>query len=148
MGDYPTITEIPTDGDLVFYLDDECADASDCLHDLIDWHDGRDVEIDAGTVIYVAEKAHASTSSFLPDFDDIVDQMANAAWDSGSEHAEDFPDIADPAAAKRELEDLLEAWADKHVNTPRWYICENIRRYVVTQADMDAWAAPKGKPNA
>lgn len=145
---YPRITEIPVGDDLVFYLDDDCSDASGCIGELIDYHDGRDVEISAGTVIYIADKAHPSTSDFLPDFDDVIDRMANAAWDRGSEHAEDFPEITDTDAAKRELESLLEAWADKYVQAPRWYLCKNVREYAITQADMDDWASPKGvRPN-
>ena len=138
MSAYPRITEIPAGDDLCWYADDDCNHHADTLSAWI--RNAKDYEIDvaAGTVIRVAEKEFPSAIQFVPDFDLLVDLIADAAGDHAAEdYADGYPEIENEAAAKAEFEAFMDAWAEKHLPDPTWWLCVNVREYVITQADID-----------
>lgn len=136
MRQYPRITEIPTGDDLAFYCDDECADVQDSLAELIDHHADRETEwFGVGAIVYVADKGYASANQFMMDADDVVEYVYERGADDGPEDTDGWPHVSDEG--KAELNALLEAWAEKHLPTPGWWTAENIREYILTQADID-----------
>lgn len=146
MPNYPRITEIPTGADLCWYADDDCNRHADTLDEWIRSAPEYGVDVKAGTIIRVADKECPSASQFVPDYDSVIDMIADAAGDHAAEdYADGYPEIDNHEAAKAELEALLESWAEKHLPAPTWWLCENVREYVITQADIDA--AREGCPN-
>lgn len=132
----PRIAEMPT-GDVAWAIDRHAENwHHDSLRELLEFAgDG----VGVGSIVYVADKCRQDASSFMVDADHIIDEIACSASDSGGDHADDYvADISDEAIA--ELETLLEAWADKHLPAPTWWLCENVREYVVTEADVDTAA--------
>lgn len=144
MSTYPRITEIPTVADLCWYSDEDCRDHADTLGEWIRTYMRNKPEPRAGRLIYVADKDRPAAVYFLPRYEDVIDNIANAAGDHAFEDCADgYPEIADEATAKAELEAALDAWAEKHLPAPTWWLCENVREYVITQADIDeALGAP------
>lgn len=130
----PRITEIPT-GD-VAWTHDRHAETwrHESLGELIEYaYPG----IGVGSVVFVADKRHPSASNFMVDADHIIDEIACAASDDGGDYADDYVfGISDEA--KSELETLLQAWSEKHLPAPTWWLCENVREYVITQSDIDS----------
>jgi hypothetical protein len=127
------ITEIPT-GD-VAWTHDRRAETwrHESLGELIEYgYSG----VGVGSVVFVADKCCPSASRFMVDADHVIDEIACAASDDGGDYADDYVfGISDEA--KAELEVLLTAWAEKHLPAPTWWLCENVREYVITQADID-----------
>jgi hypothetical protein len=102
-----------------------------------------DHELTVGAVIKRAVISRSSASSFLPDADDVIEHMANAADDENSEFADGFPN--ETKEQKAELERLLkplQAWADRTFDVS-FYAVENdsIESYVVTAEDVAAGEA-------
>ena len=138
MSTYPRITEIPTGDDLCWYADDDCSHHAESLGEWIRSAEEHFNDVTAGTVIRVADKEFPSASQFVPGYELVINLIADAAGDHAAEdYADGYPEIADEATAKAELEAALDAWAEKHLPAPTWWLCENVREYVITQADID-----------
>ncbi|WP_219097611.1 hypothetical protein [Pseudomonas sp. UMAB-40] len=102
-----------------------------------------DHELPMGAVIQRAVVSRSRASSFLPDANDVIEHMANAADDENSEFADGFPNETKEQEA--ELERLLkplQAWADRTFDVS-FYTVENdsIESYVVTAEDVAAGEA-------
>lgn len=108
---------------------DECDFCYDSLGDLLDSNDGLEV----GHVVYVGTPARYAASTYIDDADDVIERMAERAYDEHNEFAEDFPEVTDEA--KAELTAFLAAWADKHCEV-RFYGVENVRPYTITAEDL------------
>ena len=129
----PRMTEIPT-GDVAWTHARNAENwHHDTLRELLEY---AYAGVTVGSVVYVADKVRPGATGFMVDADHIIEEIACAASDSGGDYADDYvSDIPDAAIA--ELEALLEAWAEKHLPAPTWWLCENVREYVITQADID-----------
>lgn len=93
-----------------------------------------DDELTVGRIVYYGERHTRDAAYFMPDADHILDQAGDSAYDWGGEWAEDFGrDV--PAEAKKELESLLAAWANKHLKVT-FYQVENVKQYVLTEEDV------------
>jgi hypothetical protein len=130
--EFPRITEIPT-GDVTWSAAPREAFRHDTLAELI--QHGHPA-VPAGSIVYVADKEHACASMFMPDVNDVIEHIADRAYEDGSEWADGYPEISEDA--KSELDAFLDAWADKHMPAPTWWNCVNVREYVITQADIDS----------
>lgn len=103
------------------------------LEELIQWlHDDKALEV--GRVVYFSIANKPDAGQFVS-AESVIDNMASAAWDVGSEYAEDFPDVTPDA--RKELEEFLEAWARKHCEV-NFFTVSGVQEYVITQADIDA----------
>ena len=102
-----------------------------------------DHELTVGAVIQRAVVSRSSASSFLPDADDVLEHMANAANDENSEFADHFPDATKEQEA--ELERLLkplQSWADRTFDVNFYNVeSKSIESYVVTAEDVAAGEA-------
>jgi hypothetical protein len=102
-----------------------------------------DHELTVGAVIQRAVVSRSSASSFLPDADDVLEHMANAAHDENSEFADNFPDTTKEQEA--ELERLLkplQAWADRTCDVNFYNVeSKSIESYIVTAEDVAAGEA-------
>lgn len=102
-----------------------------------------DHELPMGAVIQRAVISRSSASSFLPDANDVIEHMANAAHDENSEFADNFPDTTKEQEA--ELERLLkplEAWADRTCDVNFFTVAsDSIESYIVTAEDVAAGEA-------
>jgi hypothetical protein len=65
---------------------------------------------------YVMEGTQSPPSAYVPDANWVVEQMAETA--DGGEASAEFPEVSDEA--KKELDELLEAWADRNVKVNFW----------------------------
>jgi hypothetical protein len=102
-----------------------------------------DHELPMGAVIQRAVVSRSSASSFLPNANEVIERMANAADDENSEFTDGFPNETKEQEA--ELERLLkplQAWADRTFDVS-FYTVENdsIESYVVTAEDVAAGEA-------
>ncbi|WP_432734809.1 hypothetical protein [Ralstonia solanacearum] len=100
------------------------------LSDLLDEY-GDDYQpgdtVYAGTVV-------RPTAADLCNADDVLQTIAERAWDFGDEHASDFPSV--DKAAEAELGALLHGWINKHLLPANFYQVVNGREYVLTEADF------------
>ena len=86
--------------------------------------------------IYEGEAIKRPASFYVPSVDEILERMGEAGWDDAGEFAEDFgTDVTDDA--KLELEQLLKAWADKHVDV-HFYTVANTRKVMLSELEKDA----------
>lgn len=72
----------------------------------------------------------------LCDARDVMDTVADRAWDWGGEHADGFLDgIAKEALD--ELNELLTGWYNKHLSVNFWKIdTKTIKKYIITEEDV------------
>lgn len=106
----------------------------DSLEELLQHlHDNEELEV--GRVVRSGEKRKPAARNFVPDSGYIVDRMNENAGDSdGGEWADDFACNVDPVALK-ELDTLLEEWADKHCPVT-WWLIERTSEYTITAEDV------------
>lgn len=85
------------------------------------------------THVHVGKVEHPSNSQFFPDAGDVIDHMANQAYDYGGEYAEYYPDVSDEAKEELnvQLVALLEAWCQKHEVSPSFYQVSNVKEYPI-----------------
>jgi hypothetical protein len=100
------------------------------LCDLIDCNDG---ELHVGQTVYVADQVPADYESFF-DADDLVDRLAEVAYDNHGEYAEGWPPTI-KQEAKDEFNAFVAAWIEKHC-PPSFYGVENVRPYTLTEEDL------------
>lgn len=116
-------------------------------HESEQWHSDSlasfvsDNEIAAGTEVFRGVVDRPKASSFMVDSDDIINHMANQAYDNNSEYADNFPDLK--PEQEEELKGLLaplQEWADKSCDV-NFYTVEQIEPYIVTPDDVAAAGA-------
>lgn len=100
------------------------------LGDLLDAHD----ELTIGSNVYFGEAVHPDISK-LVDPDDIIDTMADRAYDIAGEYADGYPSVS--AEDKAELATLLDAWINKRAR-PTFYTVKNVQSRVLTEHDFPA----------
>ena len=99
-----------------------------------------DNELVAGSEIFRGVLNRPDPSSFLPDKDDILNHMANQAYDGHSEWCDNYPDVNEAAEAELLIAlEPLKAWAEKHCGV-NFYTVEKIEQYTVTREDVEATA--------
>lgn len=103
---------------------DSLVAAMDCMH-----------PPKVGTVVYFGEASRPDHHTFIC-ADDVIDAMQAQASDVGGEHADDYASVSD--AEKKELEDLLHEWQDKHCTADFWSISDS-KEYRITQSDIASW---------
>ena len=88
-------------------------------------------DVEEGSVIYCGEKEPMDVSSLIS-VDSVIDDMAAQAEDLIDTSTYDNPidDVSDEA--KKELGELLDSWARKHIDFNTFYIV-NIKEITVTQ---------------
>lgn len=89
---------------------------------------------DEHTHVHVGTVERPSNSFFFPDADDVIDHMADQAYDYGNEYAADYLDVvSDEAKAElnEQLETLLDAWCVKHGVSPDFYQVGGVKEYPV-----------------
>jgi len=102
--------------------------------------EAKDLEL---TVIHEGESVQKEASKYLPDIELILDAMRESAWEDCGESSEDFCDSVS-TEAKDELEALLIAWADKHIEV-NFYAVRNSRE-VGIDADGEIFELYKKEP--
>lgn len=100
------------------------------LSELLASHD----DLQPGATVYVGDAIEPNIKT-LCDADDVVDTIANRAYDMASDYAEDCADVSD--TAKAELNKLLAGWIKANCNL-NFYTVENVKPYVLTEADIAA----------
>lgn len=101
---------------------------SDSLGELIELMD----DPKPGDVVYVGEVVSVDVSR-LCNSEDVIDTMADRAWDFVGEHADDYPCVS--GEAKTELDMLLADWIRKHC-PPTFYQIANAKPYALTAEDL------------
>lgn len=103
----------------------------DGLDELLDMHD----DLAVGDVVHVGEVAPLE-QRHLCDADDVLDTMADRAYDQCGETADGYPyDIVNDEG-KAALNALLSEWIERHAK-PTFYSVINVREHVITAADME-----------
>lgn len=115
------------DGQIFWSSDCETFNA-DSLAELIE----SDDDLEAGDLVSYGEAEDVGTD-FVSE-EDVIELIADRAYDYGGEAAEDFPDVSDEAA--RELAAFLAAWQAKHCK-PNFYRIRNVKHYTITEADIN-----------
>lgn len=102
-----------------------------------------DRELPMGAVIQRGVISRRSASSFLPDANDVIEHMANAADDDNSEFADGFPNTTKEQEAElARLMKPLEAWADRTFDVNFYTVAgDSIESYIVTAEDVVAGEA-------
>lgn len=88
-------------------------------------------EMEPGRTVWFGNAVKPSTD--FVEARDVLEQIADRAYDVGGEHAEGFPNITDEAEA--ELSAFLIAWQAKHCQ-PAFYTVEDVQEYRVTAEDL------------
>lgn len=87
-------------------------------------HATREEAIAAGTeeyegeIFWICEFRKMGPTECVPSASEILEIMTDRAVEAVGDAAEDFPDVADEAID--ELDALLDAWAEKHVECDLW----------------------------
>jgi hypothetical protein len=91
-------------------------------------------ELKVGDMVYVGDAVRPSVWR-LCDANDVIDTIADRAFDIAGEHAEDCAEVSDEAVA--ELNTLLSTWIAKHCNLNFWEV-KNVREVVLTAEHFPA----------
>lgn len=103
---------------------------STCLSDLLN----DNPELKVGDVVWKAE-AERPTVSNLIDADDILDLMAERAYDIGDEWSEDW--MSDVASwYKKSLEEVLSKWSQE-LPEINFYLVGKSVEYIITEQDLE-----------
>lgn len=96
--------------------------------------DYDDAEL-VGKPYWVGDKhQHPASHFFNGSAERLIEHAQSFAWDNFGEYTDDFLDDVKPEAVA-ELQALIEAWADKHVNVNFWTVV-NVRKLAVTEEDL------------
>lgn len=98
------------------------------LGDLLDSND----ELEPGRIVYVGD-AEPAKITHLCDSDDVLNTIADRAYDVAGEYAEDCADVS--AEAKAELDAFLSSWIERHCNLNFWRV-RNVKEYMLTEGDF------------
>lgn len=119
--------------DIVWSADDEYYNY-DSLAELIEGNP----DIDAGAEVCFGEKKEVAPSELF-DGSDIVEMLAERAYDIAGEAAEDFPDVSKEEI--KELEFLVHEWMRKYCIN--FYKVVNTKKHTITVADIVEHGGPK-----
>ena len=100
-------------------------------------YDYESDELPIGTEYFEGDKVDVKISDYVNVY--VIDSMLEQfdAW-----VYEDIGEIADcdfynvSKEAKKELQELIQAWAEKHVKLPYWKV-QNVVKKVVTKEDLE-----------
>lgn len=98
----------------------------DDLDDLIE-HE----EPEVGQAVWFGERVELGTG--WVNASDVIEQIADRAYDVGDEYAEGFPEVS--AEAKAELDAFLRDWQAEHCKAT-FFTIRNARQYVITADDL------------
>lgn len=101
-----------------------------CLSDLLN----DNPELKVGDVVWKAEAKRATVSNLI-NVDDILDLLADRAYDIGGEWSEDW--ISDVKGGHRKsLEEVLEKWS-KELPEINFYLVVKSQEYILTEEDLE-----------
>jgi len=101
-----------------------------CLVDLLD----DNPELKVGDVVWKAEAKHPKVSNLI-DVDDILELLADRAYDIGGEWSEDW--MSDVESLHREsLQAALEKWCQELPEVNFYLVCKSVE-YVITEQDLE-----------
>ncbi|KVZ22363.1 hypothetical protein WL14_21010 [Burkholderia cepacia] len=103
----------------------------DALDELLDMHD----DLTIGDVVHFGEVSPPK-QRHLCDADDVLDMMADRAYEQCGEVADGYPYDSVNDEGKAALNELLTEWIEKHAK-PTFYSVINVREHVITEADME-----------
>jgi hypothetical protein len=96
---------------------------NEAYEDLLGWVDDEYFEDHNTKIVKIAEKIKPSICDFI-NIDDMVDRIAENAYDDGGEYAEDYLYNL-PSEQREELErninTVLLDWAKKYNHEPNWF---------------------------
>lgn len=129
-----------TGPDIVYSTDEE--DFSiESVGDLID-HLGSDGVDLVGQIYWSGERVKKPASTYFAGCAmSLLDGARDLAYQE-SEHAEDFCDYVTPEA-RAELDAMIKAWADKHVEVDFWTVT-NVKEHRLTAEDLGLPAGQEG----
>lgn len=97
-----------------------------------EFDNGRDIQ-----KFYVAKAIQKQACDFFPDANDVINHMANVAYDDFGDHSSNFPNTT-PEAEKeleKELAELLERWCEKHKIAPSFYSVHDPKEHSFSQTN-------------
>lgn len=100
----------------------------DSLGELLDMMD----DPQPGAVVYVGDAVEVSPGR-LVHADDVIDIMADRAFEIAGDAADEYPAVSDEARAG--LNSLLAAWIKEHC-PPTFYTVERVKPYTLTEDDL------------
>lgn len=98
-----------------------------------------DEEIEAGATVWRGTARRPDPADYV-DAEDVIDAIAERAWQEAGEFAEGYPNVSDEA--REQLQAMLESWAREHAR-PDFFLVEDGKKYTVTAEDVAA--AREGK---
>ncbi len=94
-------------------------------------------DLKAGAKAFFGEAIYPALSRLI-DSDDVVDLIADRAYDIAGDHADGYPGVS--AEKRAELDALLSAWISKSC-PPAFYEVKNVRCHTITAHDIAAMQA-------
>lgn len=104
------------------------------LGDLIGTHE----DLKPGDTVWVGEAVHPDAAQMV-NVDSILENIGEAAYDIGGEHAEDYPDVTNEQS--KELERLVADWLNRSCKTTFWTVT-NIKPYRLSADDFPNDSTP------
>lgn len=96
-------------------------------------------EVEAGATVWRGTARSPDPADYV-DAEDVIDAIADRAWQKAGEFAEGYPNVSDEA--REQLQAMLESWAREHAR-PDFFLIEDGKKYTVTAEDVAA--AREGK---
>ena len=94
-------------------------------------------ELGEGTEYFEAEKAETKVKDYIEIYtiENLLEQFDDRVYEDVGEVADcDFYSVS--KEAKEELQEIIQAWVEKHVNLPYWKV-QNVVKKVVTKEDLE-----------
>jgi hypothetical protein len=115
------------------YSTDEENFQHESMGDLLDYLDGE-TEDNIGATYWRGEKGELSHTDCI-DVDCFLEMCDDRVYEEiGEIYDYQFTNVDD--AAKKELEDLINGWAKKHVKFRYWKVC-NVKELTITKEDLE-----------
>ena len=90
-------------------------------------------QLRAGDIVWIADAMKPKHSDFVNVYN-IIENMAEEAWDVVGEAAEDYGDVS--KEAELELEAIVTAWAGKYCHIT-FFEVKNVREYILQEGDFE-----------
>lgn len=93
-------------------------------------------EIPVGTEYFEGDKVDVKISDYINmrGIVSVLEQFDDWVYEDVGEYADcDFYNVSQDA--KKELQELIQAWAEKHVKLPYWKV-QNVVKKVITKEDL------------
>lgn len=100
-------------------------------------YDYESDELPIGTEYFEADKAETKVKDYVKIYiiESLLEQFDDLVYEDVGEIADcDFFNVS--KEAKEELQELVQQWAEKHVNLPYWKV-QNVVKKVVTKEDLE-----------